>query len=351
MSPTPIPTTMRAIGATHTLPTTDPLCVVDFTTPVPTPGPHDVLVRVHAFAINPVDTKIRRSLGPTPLPTPRILGYDAAGTIIATGTETTGFSPGDAVWYAGDLGRPGSNAEFQTVDARLIARKPANWSFAQAAALPLVGLTAWELLFERMGVDPHGAHRGQPLLVINGAGGVGSALIPLAKRAGLTVVATASRPISVAWCKSLGADHVVNHHAPIQPQTSTLGIPQFPFIANLHSTEGYWPQTNELIAPFGTLGLIVEPTENLPLGDPLKAKCVRIAWEFMAARARFQSPDLHVQGEILAQLATLADAGQLPTLLSQNSGFPSTESLRAAHSAMEQSSAHGKWTFEWIPER
>lgn len=338
---------MKAIGARSSLPVSNPDCLIDFETDVPPPRPLDLLVRVQAFAVNPVDTKIRASLGSTPLASPRILGWDAAGVVEAVGSEVNGFSPGDAVFYSGDLTRPGCNAEFQAVDSRLIARMPASWSFADAAAIPLVGLTAWELLFERMGIDSGGRDAGKPLLVINGAGGVGSAVIPLAKRAGLTVVATASRPETIAWCQALGADHVISHREALQPQTTALGIPQFPFVANLHSTDAYWQQTGELLAPFGVLGLIVEPREKLHLGDPLKAKCVRIAWEFMAARARFQTADMHVQGETLTTLATLCDAGHFPKLKTRSCGPPTAAALRTAHAAMETASAHGKWVFEW----
>ena len=337
---------MKAIGARSFLPVSDPDCLIDFETDLPLLRPLDLLVRVHAFSVNPVDTKIRASLGPVPLVAPRILGWDAAGVVAACGPEVNGFAPGDAVFYAGDITRPGCNAEFQAVDSRLVARKPVSWSFADAAAVPLVGLTAWELLFERMGIDPGGRDAGKAILVINGAGGVGSAVIPLAKRAGLTVVATASRPETIAWCRELGADHVINHREPLQAQTAALGIAEFPFIANLHSTDAYWQQTAELLAPFGALGLIVEPREKLHLGDPLKAKCARIAWEFMAARARFQTPDMHVQGETLATLAALCDTGQFPKLMTRACGPPTAASLREAHAAMETAAAHGKWVFE-----
>jgi NADPH2:quinone reductase len=337
---------MKAIGARSFLPVSNPDCLCDFETDLPELRPHDLLVRIRAFAVNPVDTKIRASLGTEPLPTPRILGWDAAGVVEACGGQVTGFAPGDAVYYSGDLTRAGCNAEYQAVDSRLVARKPPSWSFADAAAIPLVGLTAWELLFERMGIDPNHRDAGRALLVINGAGGVGSAVIPLAKRAGLTVVATASRPETSAWCRALGADHVINHREPLQPQTAALGLPQFPYLANLHSTAAYWPQTSELLAPFGVLGLIVEPREKLPLGDPLKAKCVRIAWEFMAARARFQTPDLHVQGQTLATLAALCEAGRFPKLMTRACGAPTAATLCQAHATMETATAHGKWVFE-----
>jgi NADPH:quinone reductase len=337
---------MKAIGATHFLPVTDPACLVEFETSIPVCGPRDLLVRVMAVAVNPVDTKIRASLGATPLETPRILGWDASGVVEAVGCEVTSFQAGDEVYYAGDVTRAGCNSEFQTVDCRIVALKPKTWSFAEAAALPLVSLTAWELLFERMGVDPDGKDAGKQLLIINGAGGVGSAMIPLAVKAGLTVVATASRPESIAWCKTLGAHHVINHREPLRPQAETLGICAFPYIANLFNTEAYWETTTDLIAPLGALGFIVEPREKLHIGDPLKAKCARIAWEFMFARSKFQTPDMHVQGRILATLAEHCDAAEFPKLHTRIFESFNLENLREAHAAMESGTAHGKWVLE-----
>lgn len=335
---------MKAIGAPCFLPVSEPGCLVEFAAPEPEPGPRDLLVRVRAFAVNPVDTKVRAALGAAPLAEPRILGWDASGVVEAVGAEVAGFAAGDEVFYSGDLGRSGCNAEWQAVDERLVARKPAGWSFADAAAIPLVALTAWELLHERMGVPATG-NNGSAILIINGAGGVGSALIPLAKRAGLRVIATASRPETQQWCLSLGADGVVNHRQPLPEQCAAHGIAAFPHIANLFSPETHWQATSELLAPFGTLGLIVEPKEKLHLGDPLKAKCARIAWEFMAARARYQTADMAVQGRILAEIAGLCEAGVFPRLLTRDCGAASAAALREAHAAMEHATAHGKWVF------
>lgn len=334
---------MRAIGATRFLPVDDPAFLVEYDAPVPEPGPHDLVVEIKAVAVNPVDTKIRAALGPGPHDPPRILGWDAAGVVVGVGPEAPGFNEGDEVYYAGDLTRAGCNAEFQAVDSRLVARKPASWSFADSAAVPLVALTAWELLFDRMGADPDGGNAGEPILIINGAGGVGSALIPLAKSAGLRVVATASRPETTAWCRSLGADEVLDHREPLRPQAESLGIPAFPWIANLFSTEMYWNQTSDLIAPFGTLGLIVEPSEKLHVGDPLKMKCARIAWEFMAAKAKFQTADMHTQGEILARVAARCEDGRFPRIATRVLDGLTVENLRTCHTAMESGAAHGKW--------
>lgn len=313
--------------------------MVEFEAERPVPGPRDLLVRVMAIAVNPVDTKVRKSLGDGS-DTPRILGWDAAGVVEAVGDDVRDFRPGDEVFYAGDITRPGCNAEFQTVDSRIVAHKPTSWSFADAAAVPLVALTAWELLAERMGAQQAS---GAKLLVINGAGGVGSAMIPLARHFGLTVVATASRPETKAWCESHGAHHVIDHHQPLRPQAEALGISSFEFIANLHNTEMYWDQTADLVAPLGALGFIVEPGEKLHIGDPLKAKCVRIAWEFMFARSKFQTPDMHRQGEILRDVARLCDDGSFPKLATRTFDKITAENLREAHAAMESGTAHGKW--------
>ena len=339
---------MRAIGARTFLPTSDPQCLVEFEAQDPAPEAGDLVVRIHACAVNPVDTKIRKSLGETLQDPPRILGWDAAGTVVAIGNEVRDFKIGDEVFYSGDLTRAGCNAELQAVDARLVAQKPRSWSFEEAAALPLVGITAWELLFERMGVSPDGNDKGKAILIINGAGGVGSALIPLARKAGLEVIATASRPETIAWCKQLGAQHAINHREDLIAQSEALGFSSYPLIANLHQPEIHWSATAHLIAPFGTLGLIVEPSEKLNLGDPLKAKCVRIAWEFMAARARFRSHDMQVHGEILGSLASMCDAGKFPKIHTRVFDSLNVENLRTAHSAMELGKAHGKWVFKCI---
>ena len=310
---------------------------------MPVAGENELLVRVVAVSVNPVDTKIRKSLGEGPHDPPRVLGFDAAAVVEAVGGAVTGFSAGDEIFYSGDVTRTGSNSEYHTVDARLVAKKPATWSFEDAAALPLVALTAWELLFEGMGIDTDGADRGKAILVINGAGGVGSALIPLACSAGLRVVATASRPETVAWCKALGADAVINHREPLRPQAEAMGISEFPFIANLHDTEAYWETTADLLAPRGTLGLIVETKGPVDIGNPFRLKSPRIVWEYMPARSRFQTADMHRQGGILAEIARRCDAGTFPEITTRRFNKISAENLRQAHAAMESGSAHGKW--------
>lgn len=333
---------MLAIGATCHLPVDHPDFLIAFDASVPVPAGHEILVRLRAIAINPVDTKIRKSLSDAMLDPPRVLGWDASGVVEAVGPDAAcNFKVGDEVYYAGDLTRPGCNAELQCVDSRLVAQKPLSRDFVAAAALPLCTLTAWELLFERMGVAEK-ANPTNPLLIINGAGGVGSALIPLARHAGLKVIATASRPESIAWCKKLGAHAVINHHQPLRPQCETLGHLEFPFIANLFDPAVHWAQTADLLGPFGTLGLIVEPSAPLHLGDPLKAKSARIAWEFMAGRAKFQSPDLARQGAILAEAAAMHDSNLLPPIHTRVLEGLTVENLRLGHTAMENASTIGK---------
>jgi NADPH2:quinone reductase len=337
---------MKAIGAKQYLPVSNPDSLIEFDTAKPAPGPKDLLVEIRAIGVNPVDTKVRKLIGDTALDSPKILGWDAAGVVAEVGAEVYGFAPGDEVYYAGDVTRPGSNAEYQLIDHRLAAKKPKSWSFAEAAALPLVTITAWELLFERMGADAEGGDGGTPLLIINGAGGVGSAMIPLAKRAGFTVFATASRPETKEWCESLGADHVLNHREPLRPQAEAMGVKEFPFIANLFDTEAYWDITADLLAPLGALGLIVENKNPIQIGNPFRLKSPRIVWEYMFSRSKFQTADMGTQGEILAEIAALADDGEFPKIATRTFDKISAANLREAHTAMESGTAHGKWVLE-----
>jgi NADPH:quinone reductase len=336
---------MKAIGARQYFPADETDCLVEFEAELPISGKQDLLVKVRAVSVNPVDTKVRKLLGETLQNPPRVLGFDAAGVVEGVGSEVTGFSIGDEVFYSGDVTRAGSNAEFQSVDARLVAKKPASWSFEAAAAVPLVALTAWELLFEQMGIDPDGGDRGKAILVINGAGGVGSALIPLARSAGLRVIATASRPETVKWCQSLGADVVINHRKPLRPQVEALGVSEFPYIANLYNTESYWETTADLLAPLGTLGLIVETVNPMHIGNPFRLKSPRIVWEYMMTRSKFQTADMDRQGEILAEISRRCDAGEFPKIHTRLFDKISARNLREAHVAMELGSAYGKWVF------
>lgn len=332
---------MKAVALTRYLPISDPQSLLDVELPKPEPGPHDLLVRVEAVSVNPVDTKVRAPKPQTEAQ-PKVLGYDAAGVVEAVGTEVTRFKPGDAVFYAGDITRAGSDAQFQPVDARIVGRKPATLDFAQAAALPLTALTAWELLFDRIGLDPDGGDRGKSLLVIAGAGGVGSIALQLARRAGLVAIATASRPETIEWCRAMGADHVVDHRQPLKPQLEALGFADVDVAINLADTDRYWDELGELLAPQGHVGLIVEPRGALKIGDPYKAKCIGIHWEMMFARARFRTPDMQHQGEILDRLADLLDAGELRTTLTETLSPIDAANLREAHARLESGKTIGK---------
>jgi len=332
---------MKAVALTRYLPIDDPQSLLDVELPTPVPGAHDLLVRVEAVSVNPVDTKVR---SPKPLieTQPKVLGYDAAGTVEAVGESVDGFQPGDRVYYAGDVTRPGSNAQFQLVDARLAGHAPRSLDLAEAAALPLTAITAWELLFQRMPFDSEHGGEDKSLLVIGGAGGVGSIAIQLARRAGFTVIATASRNETTEWCRTMGALHVVNHRHALAPQLEALGFGQVDVVLNLADTDHYWDVIGQLLAPQGHVGLIVEPAGALRIGDPYKAKCIGIHWEFMFARARFNTPDMAEQGRILERVASLIDAGELRGTRTETLVPINAANLREAHRRLESGSTIGK---------
>ncbi len=332
---------MKAVALTRYLPIDDPQSLVDVELPKPAPGERDLLVRIEAVSVNPVDTKVR-SPKPQVEAQPKVLGYDAAGIVEAVGSAVTSFKPGDAVYYAGDVTRAGSNAQFQLVDERLVARKPATLDFAAAAALPLTAITAWELLFQRMPYDSDRGGDGKSLLVIGGAGGVGSIAIQLARRAGFIVIATASRPETIEWCKRLGADHVIDHRQPLTPQLRALGFEAIDAAINLADTDRYWDELGTLLAPEGHVGLIVEPKGALKIGDPYKAKCIGIHWEFMFARPRFRTADMGEQGRVLERVAALVDAGELQGTVGEVIAPINAANLREAHRRLESGATIGK---------
>lgn len=331
---------MKAIQFQPGLGLDDPNVALEVNLPTPTPTGHDILVRIEAVGLNPVDTKVR----PAAAAEPKTLGFDAAGTVEALGEDVTLFKIGDPVYYAGDISRPGSNADFQLVDERIAAIRPTTIDTVSAAALPLTSLTAWECLFDRLRIDPDGGHAGKSLLIIGGAGGVGSLGIQLAKLAGLSVIATASRPESNQWCRELGADHVINHHEAIAPQLQEVGFPQVDYIANFNNTDAYWDVMGEVIAPQGHIVLIVEPSGDLNIGGPLKLKSVSISWELMFTRPLFQTSDLTRQNEILTRVATLIDAGKLQSTASQTLSPMTPATLIEAHQLIESGRTIGKLT-------
>lgn len=333
---------MKAIALTRYLPIDDPQSLVDVELPdPPAPTGHDLLVRVDAVSVNPVDTKVR-SPKPQVEAQPKVLGYDAAGIVEAVGESVTRFRPGDRVYYAGDITRPGSNAQLQLVDSRVAGHPPASLDQAQAAALPLTALTAWELLFQRMPYDSENGGKGKTLLIIAGAGGVGSFAIQIARRAGFTVIATASREDTLAWVKELGAHHVIDHRQPLGPQLSVLGFDTVDAALNLYDTNRYWEQLGELLAPQGHVGLVVEPKEPVRLGDPYKFKCIGIHWEMMFGRPRFQTPDMDEQGRILDRVAQLIDAGELRGTQREALSPINAANLREAHRRLESGTTIGK---------
>ena len=333
---------MKAVALTEYLPISDPNSLRDVVVDDPTPGERDLLVKVEAISVNPVDTKVRAPKDERE-DEPRILGWDAAGVVTAMGAAVTGFEVGDRVYYAGDITRPGCNAELQAVDFRIAARMPASMDFAQAAALPLTAITAWESLFERMGISTTGAHAGKSILIVGGAGGVGSIAIQLAKRiGGLRVIATASRPETSAWVLGMGAAAVINHHEPLDEGVASVTADgTVDFILCLNSTGQHWDAMCKSIAPQGTIASIVETDAPLDL-TPLKSKSARFAWEFMFTRSMYQTEDMAVQGAILTTVAQLVDDRVLQGTREVMLSPICAETLRDAHAQLEQGSMIGK---------
>lgn len=337
---------MKAVGFKKSLPINDEQSFIDFTTTRPTPGGHDLLIEVHAVSVNPVDFKIRQSAATDEdLPEPKIIGWDAAGTVVAVGDKTSLFRVGDEVYYAGDLTRPGSNAEFQLVDERIVGRKPKSLTNAQAAAMPLTVLTAYETLFDRIRVDPK-KDAGKSILILAGAGGVGSVAIQLAKKLGnLTVIATASREESRQWCEKMGADFVVNHHN-LKAELQKIGHEEIDYILDFVDLEGYWDLMTELVKPQGHLVSITNSGSPLDL-MPLKTKSVSFHWEFMYTRSMYATHDIARQHEILNHVADLLDSGQLQHTLTTTLKGLSADSLRKAHKLQESGKTIGKTVIDF----
>ena len=328
---------MKAIGYADAGPISAKNALVEFETDKPQPGPKDLLVEVRGVSVNPVDVKVRANMQPEGAP--RILGFDAAGLVKEVGPETTRFRPGDEVFYAGDITRPGTNAEFQIVDERIVGRKPSSLGFADAAAMPLTTITAWEILFDSFRLK-EGEGAGESLLVIGGAGGVGSILIQLAKKlTGLNVIATASRADTRAWVEKMGADHVVNHRNPLDQEMRALGIsPRY--VAALTNTDEHIASIVELIKPRGHIALIDDP-RSLDI-MPLKFKALSLSWEFMFTRSMFQTEDMDVQHDLLNRVAELLDNGTLVSTVNKHCGTLSVANLQSAHELQESGTAIGK---------
>ena len=335
---------MKAIGYTQSLPSSDSNSLLDIQLPEPTPGPRDLLVEVRAISVNPVDTKVRQRAQPAE-GQHKVLGWDAAGVVRAVGSEVSLFKPGDKVWYAGDLTRPGSNAELQLVDERIVGPMPASLDFAHAAALPLTTITAWELLFDRLQVAEGNASKGQSLLIVGAAGGVGSILTQLARQlTGMTVIGTASRPETQEWVRSLGAHHVIDHRKPLSEELKRIGISEVTHVASLNQTEQHLPEIVASLRPQGRLALIDDP-ENLDV-RLLKQKSLSLHWEFMYTRSMFQTDDMIQQHKLLQRVAGLIDSGVLKTTLGEHFGKIDAANLRRAHALLESNTAKGKIVLE-----
>jgi len=335
---------MKAVGYTQSLPIDAAEALVDFETATPQPGPRDIRVAVKAVSVNPVDTKVRKRAAP-PAGTHKILGYDAAGVVDAIGSEVTLFKPGDEVFYAGSIQRQGTNAEYHLVDERIVGRKPSTLTFAQAAALPLTSITAWELLFDRLGVAPGKSLDPRTLLIIGGAGGVGSILIQLARRlTGLAVVATASRPQTQQWCLDLGAHAVIDHARPLAAQIEALAVPPVALVASLTMTDLHYRDLAAIIAPQGRFGLIDDPPEFDV--SVFKGKAVSVHWESMFTRSSFETPDMIAQHHLLDDVADLVDKGVLRTTFNQNFGVINAANLKRAHAQIESATSRGKIVLE-----
>lgn len=334
---------MKAVALTRYLPIDHPESFIDVELPVPQPTGRDLLVAVHAVAVNPVDTKVRAPKDKVESQ-PRVLGWDASGVVQAVGPDVALFKVGDPVYYAGDITRSGSNAQYQLVDERIVGHKPTSLSHAEAAALPLTTITAYEAFFDRLRIHRDGADQGESILIIGASGGVGSIGIQLAKRAGLTVIATASRPETVAWVKELGADHVVNHREPIVEQVRALGMQHVDHVAIFNDMR-HWAAAVELVRPQGGIVSIDDTDLPMPMGG-MKTKAASLHWEFMFARAMHQTPDMIEQHRLLTFVAQEIDAGRIRTTVSEVMRPISAATLRQAHALVEGGRARGKIVLE-----
>jgi zinc-binding alcohol dehydrogenase family protein len=333
---------MKAVAYRQSLPIEHAESLLDVTLPEPTPGPRDLLVEVKAVSVNPVDTKVRKRAAP-PAGEVKVLGWDATGVVKAVGPQVTLFKPGDKVWYAGDLTRPGSNAELQCVDERIVGHLPLSLSFPQGAALPLTAITAWEVLFDRLEIDldTRGA-----LLIVGAAGGVGSIMTQLARQlTGLTVIGTASRPETQAWVKELGAHHVIDHTKPLTEELARVGVPVVSHVASLTQTHLHYAEIVKALAPQGRLSLIDDPAQPLDV-MLLKGKSLSLRWESMFTRSMFQTPDMQAQHELLEKVAQLVDDGRVRTTLAEHFGPINAANLKRAHAFIESGAARGKVVLE-----
>lgn len=330
---------MKAIGYKQALPIDAPNALIEVNLPEPTAAGRDLLVEVKAISVNPVDVKIRAGVNP-PQGEVKVIGWDAAGIVRAAGADATLFKPGDHVYYAGSLIRPGANSELHLVDERIVGRMPDSLNFAQAAALPLTTITAWELMFDRLGIAQNSG-QGDALLIIGAAGGVGSILVQLARKlTGLTVIGTASREQTQEWVHKLGAHHVINHAKPLHDELKAIGFNHVKYVASLTHTDQHYAQIVESLEPQGKLALIDDPHSLDAM--PLKRKSASLHWEFMFARPMFDTPDMQKQHELLNETARLIDAGVIKTTVAETYGAINAANLRRAHTMIESGRSIGK---------
>ncbi len=332
---------MKAVGYFKSLPLSEADSLIDITADNPAPTGRDLRVAVKAVSVNPVDAKVRMRASAGPGEPAKILGYDAAGVVEAVGPDVTLFKTGDEVYYAGSVVRQGTNSEFHLVDERIVGRKPKALTFAQAAAIPLTGITAWEMLFDRLGVVRGAASDGRALLVMGGAGGVGSILIQIARKlTGLTIIATASRPETRDWCLKRGAHHVIDHSKPMAEQIKALGTLNVALVASINGTAKHLPAIVDLIAPQGKVGLIeVPPTID---AAPVMRKAVSLHWESMFTRSMFGTPDMIEQHKLLNEISAMIDRGDIVTTAAMELTPINAANLKKAHAQIESGTTIGK---------
>jgi NADPH2:quinone reductase len=337
---------MKAIGLLKYLPIENEESLFDLELERPIPNGKDLLVKINAISINPVDTKVRSPKDQIEKE-PKILGWDASGVVVEVGEDCKLFKTGDEVFYAGSLTRPGTYCEYHLVDERIVGNKPQTISHAEAAALPLTAITAWEALFERLLIDATNKVENQlkSVLIIGGAGGVGSIAVQLAKWAGLKVIATASREETVSWVKNLGADHVINHHQSLKEQLVPIQIEQVDYILCLNNTDHYWESMADMIKPQGKICSIVDNKHPLDL-NLLKSKSVTFVWEFMFTRAMYHTEDMKNQHHLLNRISQLIDEGHIKTTLNKKIAPINAATIRKAHSLVEQGATIGKIVLE-----
>ncbi len=335
---------MKAIGYTHSLDINEPNALMDLEIDKPSASGRDLLIKISAIAVNPVDYKIRQRVNPEG-GEPKILGWDAVGEVVDIGSDVTKFAVGDRVYYAGDLTRPGSNAEFQLVDERIVGKAPKSLSDSDAAALPLTTITAYELLFDHLKLKQQSEKSEEVVLVVGAAGGVGSIMLQLLKTlTGATVIATASRESSKNWVQELGADYVVDHSQPMAEQIKALNVGEVTHVASLNNTHQYIDTYVEVMKPKGKLALIDDP-ESLDVAK-LKQKSLSLHWEFMFTRSMFEADDMAEQSRLLSDVASLIDEGKIKTTVGKHLGKINAANLIEAHKALEEGSAIGKLVLE-----